>query len=93
LISDFRRDVDEICTLLGCYAACRFVSLATFHGRHLQGGREIQIRKPLIGFIFGGILDRLKMKRWVVLKRRKIFHTKFCVTTQKSADLEAKFAS
>jgi hypothetical protein len=40
VISGFRRDVDEICTLLGCYAASSGDPLPTFRF-HLKG-QEVQ---------------------------------------------------
>ena len=34
-ISSFRREVGEICTLLGCYAACSGNCVPTFWGRRI----------------------------------------------------------
>jgi hypothetical protein len=39
MISDFRRDVDEFCDLLGYYAASRGNCLPTFRDNHLHGSR------------------------------------------------------
>ena len=66
MISGFRSDVDDICAFLGCYAGCGFKSFRTFHGRHRQGGQEIQkeghsLAILVISFFGGGILDHLKM--------------------------------
>jgi hypothetical protein len=36
VISGFRRDVDDICALLGCYAALSGSSVPTFLLRHLD---------------------------------------------------------
>lgn len=59
MISGFRSDVDDICAFLGCYAGCGFKSFRTFHGRHRQGGQEIQkeghsLAILVISFFFGG---------------------------------------
>ena len=68
LISGFRRDVDEICTLLEYYAASSGNPLLAFQAKyrsHLQGSRSPRRKAFLLALLDPWIRDR-----YVVPKRR-----------------------
>lgn len=95
MASGFRNDVDNICAFLGCYAGCRFKFLGRVIGRHRQGIQEIQKESHSLAILLllWGILDRLKVILIGWPERLVKFTTTLCVTSQKNAVLEAKFAT
>ena len=46
MISGYSRDIDDICSLLGCYAACSVKSLPTYR-------YQLQVSRNPKGFLFG----------------------------------------
>ena len=95
MISGFRSDVDDICAFLGCYAGCRFKLLGRFHGRHRQGGQEIQKESHslVILLLFWGNSRPLEEDTDRLSRKLVKFTATLCVTSQKNAALEAKSAS
>jgi hypothetical protein len=87
VISGFRRDVDEICALLGCYAALSGSSVPTF--RNNLSISSSRVWKSKMDYL--ALLEPWRWDQQVAPKRRYRTTAESCVISQKMADFSSDF--